>query len=155
MSLSYDYCPGTETLCQSNNGNVVSQVIGQAGSATQAFTYDAVGRLLTVVEGTTTWSRTCGYDRQANQWVSAWTGISPSSFTPQGPGNFNSKVQLVIQGSHYDDAGSQDVIGGYGMTYDEEGRLATMTYDGEGRRVKKQDGDVRTMVMGYGTLFGP
>ena len=111
-----------------------------------------------MTEGTS-WSRTYGYDRQGNQWVSAWSGMSPAAFTPVGSSNFNAKNQLMIQNSHYDDAGNQDVIGGYGMTYDEEGRLATltlngvtttMTYDGEGRRVKKQDGTTGTTVMTYG-----
>lgn len=39
MSLTYYYCPGTATSCTTNDGNVASQVIGQAGNATQAYSY--------------------------------------------------------------------------------------------------------------------
>ncbi len=68
------------------------------------------------------------------------------SFTPTSSGNFNAKNQLVIQGSDYDAAGNQKVIGGYTFVWDAEGRMVqsagprttAYTYDGDGRRMMKQ-----------------
>jgi len=159
FSLSYAYCPSGQTVCTTNNGNMVSQAIGHLGAAgLQSYGYDSFGRLSSVSEGAA-WSRGYDYDRWSNHWVkSGWTGIAPDSFTPVASSNYNTKNQLITQGSSYDPAGNQEVIGSYTISYDAEGKLKTstlsgitmtMSYDGEGRRVKKVTG-TRATVMVYG-----
>jgi len=156
FSLTYAYCASVAS-CQTNNGNVVSQTIGHAASAVQTYGYDTLGRLATATEGST-WSRSFDADQWGNSWVTANSGVTLASFTPVGSSNFDANNRLQIQGSNYDLAGNQTVIGGYTFAYDGENRLAQSTlggasasysYDGEGRRVKKVNGS-RTVVYVYG-----
>jgi RHS repeat-associated protein len=79
----------------------------------------------------------------------AWTGLSPSSFTPVNAANFDGGNRLLIQSSAYDAAGQQTAIGGYTFSYDAEGHVksstlagatTTYTYDGDGRRITKTTG---------------
>ena len=156
FSLTYAYCASVAS-CQTNNGNVVSQTIGHAASAVQTYGYDTLGRLATATEGST-WSRSFDADQWGNSWVTANSGVTLASFTPVGSSNFDANNRLQIQGSNYDLAGNQIVIGGYTFAYDGENRLAQSTlggesasysYDGEGRRVKKVNRS-RTVVYVYG-----
>ncbi len=156
LSLAYSYCPGatpgTNTPCTAHNGNPFSQLIGPL-NVTQSYTYDSLGRLAIAEEGSA-WSRSHSYDPYGNQWVSAWTGISPSSFTPQSNA-FNSRNQLTLQGAGYDRAGNQNTIGAgsYVMAFDAENHMVSSTlsggtttyaYDGEGHRVQKINNGVTT-----------
>ncbi len=81
--------------------------------------------------------------------MSAWTGLSPNSFTPVNAANFDGGNRLLIQSSAYDAAGQQTAIGGYTFSYDAEGHVTsstlagvttTYTYDGDGRRITKSTG---------------
>ncbi|WP_321470786.1 RHS repeat-associated core domain-containing protein [uncultured Paludibaculum sp.] len=169
FALTYAYCPGGAASCATNNGNPVSQTIGQAGNAQQTYTYDAVGRLASAAEGAggSTWSRVYGHDQPGNTWVSSHSGASLDPFTPVADSNFNTidnnnKNQLTIQGSEYDAVGHQKKIGGYTQTYDGEGRLVTseinsittvMSYDGEGHQIKKVT-DAHTTLFVYGVDGG-
>ena len=156
FGLSYKYCSDDSDVCTTNNGNVMKQTISHAGNAAQVYTYDAVGRLASAVEGTN-WNRYYGADRWGNQWVTTGSP-SPDAFTPGSAANFEPDNRLHLQSAAYDGAGNQTQIGGYASTYDGEGRLATSTlnsvrttqsYDGEGRRVKKATG-TRTTLFSYG-----
>jgi len=129
-----------------NNGNLAWQRITGSGlDRTQTYQYDGVNRLIGSGE-LAVWSRNFGYDQQGNGWVSSWSAMSPSSFTPVSSNWFNAQNRLTGMGATYDAAGNQLAIGGYGFTYDAENRQKTSTidsatttyfYDGEGRRVKK------------------
>jgi RHS repeat-associated protein len=154
LALGFDY--GTT----GNNGNLLQQTITVPGAspASQIYSYDAVNRLSGASEGSA-WSRTFGYDAYGNMWVSAASGIPAASFTPQSSAWFGANNRLVNQSLsiQYDGGGSLTQIGGYGFTYDAEGRLKTSTvnsiateyfYDGEGRRVKKTT-DGNTTVYAY------
>ena len=156
FGLSYKYCSDDSDVCTTNNGNVMKQTISHAGNAAQVYTYDAVGRLASAVEGAN-WNRYYGADRWGNQWVTTGSP-SPDAFTPGSAANFEPDNRLHLQSAAYDGAGNQTQIGGYASTYDGEGRLATSTlnsvrttqsYDGEGRRVKKATG-TRTTLFSYG-----
>ena len=156
FGLSYKYCSDNSAVCTTNNGNVMRQTISHAGDAEQVYTYDALGRLASAVEGTS-WSRSYGADQWSNQWVTTGTP-TPDAFTPRAGSNFDTNNRLQLQSAAYDGAGNQMQIGGYASTYDGEGRLATSTlngvqtthsYDGEGRRVKKATG-TRTNLFTYG-----
>lgn len=142
-----------------DNGNVLSQQIARAGqtTVTQSYpAYDGVNRLGSASEsgGTNEWSQTYGYDAYGNRWV---TGTTLSSFTPMAQSNFNSSNQLMIQGSSYDAAGNQQVIGAYSFQYDGENRqtsatvggtvVGTYSYDAEGRRVTKVSGGTTTVYV--------
>jgi RHS repeat-associated protein len=139
-----------------NNGNVLSQQITGLGlDRTQTYQYDGLNRLIGSGESAV-WSRSFAYDERGNGWVSSWSGMSPSSFTPVGSSWFNAQNRLVGGGANYDNAGNQTAMGGYSFSYDGESRLKTSTinnytttyfYDGEGRRVKK------VLPSGEQTLF--
>jgi RHS repeat-associated protein len=131
-----------------NDGNLTKEtLVAPLNSIADTFTYDAYNRIINATEGTApAWTQTYNYDAYGNRWVTSPGGFSLYQFTPTGLANFNTKNQVVIQGSTYDNAGNQTVIGGYTFTYDAENRLyssaignstTSYTYDGEGRRVIK------------------
>jgi YD repeat-containing protein len=128
LALSYAYCPGGAVSCSTNNGNLQSQTIG-ALNATQSYTYDGLGRLAASSEGSA-WSRSYGYDSRGNQWVSAYTGLSPVSFTPQSAANFDAANRVLTMSATYDNAGNQVTIGSYAMAYDAENRMISSTLAG-------------------------
>jgi len=133
LDLTYNY--GTTN----NNGNVldVTEKVG-AWTRKQVYTYDELNRLDLTEEnnGTTTtplWTEDNEYDRFGNRWEVVSGGT---------PLTFNSKNQIV--GYVYDAAGNltDDTVSTYG--YDAENRLKAVgtvttafTYDGEGKRVRK------------------
>ncbi|HXM40628.1 MAG TPA: hypothetical protein VN924_05215 [Bryobacteraceae bacterium] len=147
-----------------NNGNLTQQTIAQPLNIADNFTYDAYNRIAMAKEGASpfAWSQTYNYDAYGNRWVNPASGFSLSSFTATASTNFNSKNQLVIQNSGYDNSGNQTGIGGtgsaYAFTYDAENRqyssaingvTTDYTYDGEGRRVQKATAGGSTMVYEY------
>ena len=147
-----------------DNGNVMSVGINGNGLSNvgQAFGYDHVNRLSGSGEtgSPVPWTRNHVYDAWGNGWVSSWSGITPSSFTPMAQTNFDANNRLLIQGSTYDGAGNQTAIGGFTNTYDAENRqtksviggvTTTYTYDGDGRRVQKVTGST-TVVYVYDAM---
>ena len=107
LKLDFDY--GTTH----DNGNLLSQTILRttnlgAQTWTQNYGYtDGLNRLNSTVEsGAGSWSLGWGYDPWANGWVSSFATMTPSTFTPQLPTNFNVSNQLQMQGAAYDGAGN-------------------------------------------------
>jgi RHS repeat-associated protein len=150
LQLQYGY--GTTD----NNGNVKSQIIAMpkpAGGAlvlTQSYTYDEINRLKSASEtgGTTHWSETFNHDRFGNMWVTSPTGITLSPHTPQSVGNFAQATNRLAMGQTlYDDVGNltKDSLGrefeydAENRQYDYQNGATTYGYDGDGRRVRKQD----------------
>ena len=147
-----------------NNGNVMGATVYKTDwtntvyvNSTQTFGYDLVNRLTASGEtGSMSWTRNYGYDAWANGWVTTNSGLTLNSFTPVGSSNFDANNRLLIQGSTYNAAGNQTVIGGFGNTYDSENRqvtstiggvTTTYTYDGDGQRVQKVSGGTTTVYV--------
>ena len=101
------------------------------------------------------WSQTFGYDNVGNRWLSG--GLQIDQFTPTGNGYDGNNHMSGLQ--YADGRGNVTQIGGYTYQYDAENRLiastlssygqviasATYSYDGDGRRVmKQQSGGVAT-----------
>jgi RHS repeat-associated protein len=153
LKLDYTYnTPGQAN----NNGNVLTQTITIGPTVmSQSYAYDDVNRLLTASENSGAgWSQTYGYDRFGNRWVSASTGYTLSSLTPQFQSAFNAGNNRLVS-SGYDDAGNQTGDSqSRAFTYDAENRQITFNgssgqyfYDGDGRRVKKIDGADTTVFV--------
>ncbi|MCC6487560.1 MAG: RHS repeat-associated core domain-containing protein [Candidatus Hydrogenedentes bacterium] len=139
-----------------NNGNVQSQQISPLG-VTQSFSYDGANRISGASEGSN-WSQTYGHDRFGNHWVSAWSWVTLSSFTPTSSTWFDTANRLVNAGLGitHDGSGNLATIGGYTQAYNAENLLrqstinstaTTYDYDGEGRRVKKTTGSTNTVYV--------
>lgn len=105
-TLKLDYTYGSTA----NNGNVQSQTITIGATVmSQSYGYDSLNRLQTASENSgANWSQTYGYDRYGNRWVSASTGYTLSSLTPQSSNAFNTANNKLIA-SQYDNAGNQTV----------------------------------------------
>jgi RHS repeat-associated protein len=135
-----------------NNGNVIGQTItrGTGNTWNQTYTYDGVNRLSTVNESAgQTWSQTYGYDQYGNRYISASPNITTELHEPTLPTQFNTaNNRLTMTGVTYDAAGNQTTYDPYSLEYDAENRntivkisgnpYVTYSYDGDGRRVKKQ-----------------
>jgi RHS repeat-associated protein len=147
-TLTFDY--GTTT----NNGNLLSQSIsgsGISGTLNQIYTYDELNRLGSVNENAgaaTVWGCSFGYDRYGNQWTTGSTCPSSTSFTSQGPTNYDTATNHILtNGSVVGTGGDLTNVGGYVYRYDAEHRLVRSSlnsptayyYDGDGRRVAKVD----------------
>jgi RHS repeat-associated protein len=150
-TLGYTY--GTTN----NNGNVQTQTISAPSfGVTQSYSYDALNRLTSVNESGM-WSQTYGYDPYGNR-----TSVtSPAYFPTFAPApSMNSANNKVADASFsYDAAGNltQAPVAAGGATqlfgYDAENKLvsfnsgiATYSYDGDGRRVKKVVGSTTTTI---------
>jgi RHS repeat-associated protein len=140
-----------------NNGNLTSQTTSRPGGAywSQSFYYDNLNRLASANESGG-WSRTYGYDRYGNRYVSATSGVeTPQSPEPTSSSHFNTADnRLTMSGTGYDAAGNQTTYSPFTLEYDAESRntivkssgtpYVTFSYDGEGRRVKKLASGVTT-----------
>jgi RHS repeat-associated protein len=156
FSLSYDFHLGT-----GDNGNVYGITNGRdsfralVGSAT--YTFDSMNRLqsaattgtdCTLVNGfTKNWGESFTLDAWGNLLSITPTKCSAENLQvsvtpPSGP----SKNQITTTGYAYDAAGNMTQDGqGHFPVYDAENRIKTVagvnyTYDGDGRRVKKDSG---------------
>ncbi|MBI3360527.1 MAG: hypothetical protein HY023_05385, partial [Chloroflexi bacterium] len=153
MMLTLDY-----GAAAANNGNLASQKIDVAGfSATQVYGYDAVNRLETAVEGAN-WKQKFGYDRWGNRWIdeTATSGMPSAATTgaPVGPANYDQTRNRWKQpdATQPDNAGNVTRMPGRTLKYDVENRLVsvdgsnpqTMVYDGDGRRVLRTAGGLKT-----------
>jgi RHS repeat-associated protein len=129
----------------------------------QTYDYDRVNRLKEASEsGASGWKRTYGYDGWGNRWVDPAPdksyGIALSAITPLSGSWFGADNRLSNVG--YDAAGNQEQVNPYRFYYDEENRpwkgektvsgtvyTDFYSYDGDGRRVKKQAGGQTTLYV--------
>ncbi len=147
-----------------NNGTVRNLTLYAGGpgpssalfSFQQKFTYDGVNRLQSATD-TGGWSRVYSYDQFGNRAVANAVGLSAN----QAPQSFTGANQ--VSGGSYDAAGNQLAVGGNGLLYDGENRVAqiveppggaqlTYYYDGEGRRIEKLVNGVAASVYVYDAL---
>ena len=133
LTLTWGYGSAT-----ADNGNIMTAAItalpptGPTVNASQSFSYDHVNRLSTASEGSTTWSRTFGYDQYGNMYASG-TGVPMDTFTPQSLGWFtpsNNRLTNAGLGIGYDSSGDLTSIGAYTSAYDAENRLKTSAIGG-------------------------
>jgi RHS repeat-associated protein len=154
LALNYYYCTNLVLSCTTNNGNLMSEVIGAGKyglNLTQNFTYDGVNRLLTGTEtGTGGWSQTQGYDQWGNRWLASYNGLPPpSTSVPDAtafPGTNGNNNRMSLSGVAYDTAANLQLFNTADLRYDAENRLVKATknstvytygYDCEGRRVAR------------------
>ena len=147
LRLDYSY---DSTKGPGNNGNMRRQVITAQGHVmTQDYTYDEVNRLETAEEAGA-WSQRYGYDSRGNRAVVENAGHQLSGLTPTSLGQFDANNQITAGQTDYDLSGNQkkDALGRI-FEYDGDSRLISFTgvgapppvtykYDGEGRRVSRQ-----------------
>jgi RHS repeat-associated protein len=153
LTLNYYYCPNPGASCTTNNGNLMSEIIGSPKygfNVTQNFTYDGVNRLLTASEPGG-WTQNQGYDQWGNRWLAYYSGLpTPSSSVPQSqgafPGSNGNNNRLSLSGTAYDTAANLQFFNSADLRYDAENRLVkatknstvyTYSYDCEGRRVAR------------------
>ncbi len=164
----FSYCAGSYTAeCAQNNGNVLSEVILPL-NATQTFTYDPLSRLKTFVDSGGP-RQTYVYDRYGNRALIGGTAngnyVPAAPPTPQVTNDDAAQAAAIFAGNRWvgstaDAAGNltQPATGAYPrLTFDAENRITsavtgstaseTYSYDGEGRRVKKVSGNVRTVYV--------
>jgi RHS repeat-associated protein len=134
-------------------------------SLDQSFGYDGLGRLVSVVSASSSWSIT--YDANGNRTGVTLNG-TPSGYTVAATSNRLTSVSNPTRSFVYDSAGNTTSAGSYTATYNLAGRLSTLsragvttTYavDGFGRRVRKFDsrGVTNTVLFVYdqqGQLLG-
>ena len=152
--LQLDYGYGTTN----NNGNVQTQTIGIVATVmSQSYGYDALNRLQTASENSgASWSQTYGYDRFGNRWVSASTGYTLSSLTPQSQSAFNAANNRLIA-STYDLPAIKPLTPRAGLLLTTVGTGKQLSMEVPGSisttataRVKKIDG--RTTVFVYNAV---
>ena len=133
---------------------------GSLPSFNQSYGYDNLNRLSSASDSGG-WSRSFGYDRYGNMWVTGNSGIGLAGNTPTS-NVFNGANRMT--GASYDNAGNQTVVNGQTMAYDAENRQIAATdppslgngtenylYDGAGQRVEKS-GAAGTAVYVYDAL---
>jgi RHS repeat-associated protein len=152
---SSDHYLFTENASYFGNNNLSSGAEGYGSNVpfaslawfTQSYTYDKVNRLAAANDNG--WSRTFAYDPFGNLSVAPGTGnsISVASTNLYDP----TTNRIKNNGVQYDAAGNQIFVNGNTLAYDAENRQSDLfdsvtkdnelyLYDGDGRRVAKQDG---------------
>jgi YD repeat-containing protein len=168
MTLGYGYSPGNNNGNVASQTITSALTAGGTMTATQTYGYDLVNRLTSVGEAAATglpagvtahpWSLSYDYDPYGNFGTTA-TGVAMGPRTPAVKTQFSTASNRLAQrtggaalpADAYDSTGNlQDHPDIGQMTYDGENRLltysnggavlATYDYDGEGRRVRKNDG---------------
>jgi YD repeat-containing protein len=164
FSLQY-YYQQDPTNCSTgptaNNGQIACIKDLVDDGRTQAFTYDALGRLISAVTNGSAayakWGLSEGYDQYGNrlsQTVTAGTGPSNalSVATTSGGGAYTNRPD----GYSFDVNGNMLNDGVNTLTYDAEDQLITSsgslgsgnyTYDGNGFRIKKVSGGTTTVAI--------
>ena len=169
FSIGYDFHAGNGTANSgSDNGNVygIINYKDTTHGRDQTFTYDALNRLLTAQNAGTDcnakvlqnkteyWGNSYGYD--------AWGNLLQKTITKCGAENLSVTADahnwLHASGTdyQYDAAGNMtyDATASLSYTFDQENRLTgaagyTYTYDGDGNRVRKSNGNLAA----NGTLY--
>jgi RHS repeat-associated protein len=157
------YWGDNATQTVNNNGNLRGLNIftyAAPGFTTQlnfweAMTYDGVNRLSSISDSGG-WSESFSYvdqnnkDYYGNMWVASATGLSLNAQTPTTATAYDLTANRLKSPAAYDAAGDQLVPLAQGATYsyDEERRMISVTdtplgttnytYDGDGRRILKQ-----------------
>jgi len=142
-----------------NNGNIQSQIItASALTLTQTYGYDQLNRLSNATEsgGTNEWSQTYSYDQYGNRAVTVGT-VLDAPRTPQTLSAFDTATNRikpsVMSGFGYDNSGNvtsdpnASVIGYDAENHQTSYGASTYSYDGDGRRVKKQVGSTTTVFV--------
>lgn len=159
--VDYDYGrfnpDGTLDVAK-NDGNVIRQTItvpGVSQSYIQTYAYDALNRLSEAVEtngGVQIWKQNYGYDRYGNRtefsYFAGQSQLTLDNVSHPAINPLTNRIQANL-GYSYDLSGNliQDATGSkYGFDADNKQRevkdsfnniIATYSYDGSGRRVKK------------------
>jgi RHS repeat-associated protein len=154
MDLSY--CPNGVSPCATNNGNIRQIVLNDTmATRTQNFSYDSANRLQTAAE-TNGFAQTYGYDQYSNRWITPTSSLPGGNFQPTSAAWFDAatnRLHSAVGNTYFHDAaGNMIVEASTTFAYDAEGRMIRSTipyatgtvitqyfYDGEGRRVKKQN----------------
>jgi len=154
MDLSY--CPNGASLCTTNNGNIRQIVLNDTmATRTQNFSYDSANRLQTAAEANG-FAQTYGYDQYSNRWITPTSSLPGGNFQPTSAAWFDAatnRLQSAVGNTYFHDAaGNMIAEAATTFAYDAEGRMIRSTipyatgtvitqyfYDGEGRRVKKQN----------------
>src|SRR5580765_7550092 len=164
FSIGYDFHAGNGTAGSgTNNGNVFGITNYKDTTRNQTFTYDPLNRLVSAQNAGTDcnatvlggkkkfWGNSYGYDAWGNLLSKTATKCSSEALSVVA-GNDNR-----LQGAYtYDAAGNMlhDANSGLNYTWDQENRLTgangfTYTYDGDGNRVRKSNGNLAA----NGTLY--
>jgi RHS repeat-associated protein len=159
MDRGYDFHAGNGTAGSgTDNGNVFGITNYRDTSRSQAFTYDALNRLISG------WSsaNTGAYSWGENYSIDAWGNlqISPMGGKAHG-GTFqlSGNAQNRPTGLAYDAAGNLMSYRSSTYTYDQENRLSSTagmsyTYDGKGQRALKSNTGTGASVKLYWTMGG-
>jgi RHS repeat-associated protein len=139
MNLSYDFVDANGN----NNGNL-DQVINLLNSArTVSYTYDELNRLKRATTQATSGGQCFGIEHGYDIWANLLT-ITQLASHPSCTGTLSQSVGTNnrVSGISFDAAGNQTSDGPYTMTWDAESKMKShanvnYTYDGDGRRVKK------------------
>ncbi|HVG32770.1 MAG TPA: hypothetical protein VM911_06815 [Pyrinomonadaceae bacterium] len=122
---------------------------------TQTYSYDWLNRIKQAEEkqsSTTTWKQVMGYDRFGNRSMLAGT-------TPTPPGGSNPSIspatnRINAANYSYDEAGNLTAEPGKSYVYNADNKqvifstsVAKYFYDGDGRRVEKEEGAVVTVYV--------
>jgi RHS repeat-associated protein len=162
FSIGYDFHVGNGTT-GTDNGNVWGITNYKDTTRNQTFTYDALNRLIsaqnagtdctaTVLGGNKKfWGNNYGYDAWGNLLSKSVTKCSAENLSVVA-GNNNRLTGAYL----YDAPGNMthDATSGLNYTFDQENRLTgaagyTYTYDGDGARVRKSNGNLAA----NGTLY--
>jgi RHS repeat-associated protein len=167
FSIGYDFHAGNGTPNSgADNGNVYGITNYKDQNRDQTFTYDLLNRLVTAQNAGTDctakvlqnkteyWGNSYGYD--------AWGNLLQKTITKCGAENLSVTADghnwLHASGTdyQYDAAGNMtyDATASLSYTFDQENRLTgagdyTYTYDGDGNRVRKSNGNLAAS----GTLY--
>jgi RHS repeat-associated protein len=156
------YCPSENGVCESNNGNVISQKLSVPQTAggtlvlATGYGYDRVNRLTAATEksgslnGTPTWGQSYVYtDGSGNNGQYGNLRVTGDEVVPAALacGTYDPNTNRCLDaGFNYDGSGNQaGYPGSRSAAYDAENRQVSLTdsgtwqyaYDGEGRRVAK------------------
>jgi RHS repeat-associated protein len=154
FSKTYDF-----HRANGDNGNVFQVINNLVSGRSQSFTYDALNRIVMAQSAAASGSQCWGESYTIDNWANLTNkNVTKCSTVPlNAPASTNNQ----ISGYCYDKAGN--LLGTSACpglpytpayTYDEENRLktaggVTYTYDGDGRRVRKNNG---TLYWGNGPL---
>jgi RHS repeat-associated protein len=167
-SIGYDFHVGNGTS-GADNGNVfgITNYKDTSGSRNQTFTYDSLNRLtsaqnagtdctaMVLQNKTEYWGNSYSYD--------AWGNLLQKTITKCGAENLNVTADThnwihatALPDYQYDAAGNMayDATASLSYSFDQENRLTgasgyTYTYDGDGNRVRKSNGNLAA----NGTLY--
>jgi hypothetical protein len=167
-SIGYDFHAGTGAAASGNdNGNVFGIYNYKDANRNQTFTYDALNRLTSAQNAGTDCTAKILQNKSeywGNNYVyDSWGNMLQKSITKCGAENLQVTADahnwIHAAGApdyQYDAAGNMtyDATASLSYSFDQENRLTgasgyTYTYDGDGSRVRKSNGN----LAGSGTLY--